>query len=155
AVGLSSQDQVLDFQSHCVLDCTKAERWAAALWHLDRLIAARPKVGSLHLERAAVNGELGREADRQSDLARVFELGADDGVVIPQGEEPGRGGRWSGGGKLLAGCGRRGPTRQALAQGWAIGWLQAKDFAGFREAFGGDPALQGSDPTVIWNALSA
>jgi hypothetical protein len=86
----SSRDQILDFQTHCVLDCTKAERWAAALWYLDRLIAARPKDGSLHLDRAAVLGKLGREVDRQAELACVFELGADEGVVLPWAEELGR-----------------------------------------------------------------
>ena len=155
AVGLSSQDQVLDFQSHCVLDCTEAERWAAALWYLDRLIAERPKDGSLHLERTAVYGKLGREADRQAELARVFELGADEGVVIPRAEELGRAGRWSEAAKLLAVCGRRGPLSQQLAQAWAIACLQAKDYAGYREACAADLAWQGSDPTVVWNALSA
>jgi Flp pilus assembly protein TadD len=155
AVELGSQDQVLDFQSHCALDCTNAERWAAALWYLDRLSAARPKDGSLHLERAAVYGKLGREADRQAELARVFGLGADEAVVIPQAEELGRAGRWSEAASLLAGCGRRGPLSQQLAQAWAIACPQAKDHAGYREACVADLACQGSDPTVVWNALSA
>jgi WD40 repeat protein len=155
AERLSSPDQLLDFQTHCVLDCTKAERWAAALWYLDRLIAARPKDGSLHLNRAAVYGKLGREADRQSELARVYELGADEGVVIPRAEELGRAGKWSEAAKLLAGCGRRGPLSQQLAQAWAIACLQAKDHAGYREACAADLAWQGADPTVVWNAHSA
>jgi WD40 repeat protein/tetratricopeptide (TPR) repeat protein len=155
AERLSSPDQLLDFQTHCVLDCTKAERWAAALWYLDRLIAARPKDWSLHLNRAAVYGKLGREADRQSELARVYELGADPGVVIPRAEELGRAGRWSEAASLLAGCGRRGPLSQQLAQAWAIACLQAKDYAGYREACAADLAWQGADPTVAWNALSA
>jgi serine/threonine protein kinase/WD40 repeat protein/tetratricopeptide (TPR) repeat protein len=155
AERLSSRDQVLDFQTHCVLDCTKAERWTAALWYLDRLIAARPKDGSLHLDRAAVYGKLGREADRQAELTRVFELGADEGMVIPRAEELGRTGRWSEAASLLAGCGRRGPLSQQLAQAWAIACLQAKDDAGYREACAAALAWQGSEPTVIWNALTA
>jgi Flp pilus assembly protein TadD len=155
AERLSSRDQVLDFQTHCVLDCTKAERWTAALWYLDRLIAARPKDGSLHLDRAEVYGKLGREADRQAELTRVFELGADEGVVIPRAEELGRAGRWIEAARLLAGCGRRGPLSQGLAQAWAIACLQAKDDAGYREACAAVLAWQGSEPTVIWNALTA
>jgi tetratricopeptide (TPR) repeat protein len=155
AVGLSSQDQVLDFQTHCVLDCTRAERWAAALWYIDRLIGARPKDASLHLGRAAVYGKLGREADRQAEMARVFELGADESVVIPRAEELGKAGRWSEAASLLAGCGRRGPLSQQLAQAWAIACLQAQDYAGYREACAADLAGQGPDPTVVWNALSA
>jgi WD40 repeat protein/tetratricopeptide (TPR) repeat protein len=155
AERLSSPDQLLDFQTHCVLDCTKAERWAAALWYLDRLIAARPKDWSLHLNCAAVYGKLGREADRQSELARVYELGAEEGVVIPRADELAKAGRWSEAASLLAGCGRRGPLSQQLAQAWAIACLQAKDDAGYREACAADLAWQGSDPTVVWNALSA
>src|SRR5262249_19177450 len=144
AERLSSREQVLDFQTHCVLDCTKAERWAAALWYLDRLIAARPKDWSLHLDRAAVYGKLGREADRQADLTRVFELGADEGVVLPRAEEVGRAGRWSEAARLSAGCGRRGPLSQGLVQAWAIACLEAKDHAGYREACAAALAWQGS-----------
>jgi Flp pilus assembly protein TadD len=155
AERLSSRDQVLDFQTHCVLDCTRAKRWAGALWYLDRLLAARPKDWSLHLDRAAVYDKLGREADRQADLTRVFELGADEGVVIPRAEELGRAGRWSEAARLLAGCGRRGPLSQQLAQAWAIACLQAKDDAGYREACAAALAWQGSEPTVIGNAVTA
>jgi predicted Zn-dependent protease len=155
AERLSSREQVLEFQTHCVLDCTKAEHWVAALWYLDRLIAARPKEWSLHLDRAAVLGKLGREADRQAELTRVFELGADEGVVLPRAEELGRAGRWNEAARLLAGCGRRGPLSQGLAQAWAIACLQAKDDAGYREACAAVLAWQGSDPTVIWNSLTA
>jgi Flp pilus assembly protein TadD len=155
AERLSSRDQILDFQTHCVLDCTQAEHWAAALWYLDRLIAARPKDGSLHLDRAAVLGKLGREADRQAELTRVFEPGADEGVVLPRAEELGRAGRWSEAASLLAGCARRGPLSQGLVQAWAIACLQAKDDAGYREACAAVLVWQGLDPTVIWNAVSA
>jgi WD40 repeat protein/tetratricopeptide (TPR) repeat protein len=155
AERLSSRDQVLDFQTHCVLDCTKAERWAATFWYLDRLIAARPKDGSLHLDRAGVYRKLGREADRQAELTRVFELGADEGVVIPWAEELGSAGRWSEAASLVAGCARRGPLSQGLVQAWAIACLQANDHAGYREACAAVLAWQGSEPTVIFNALSA
>jgi predicted Zn-dependent protease len=138
-----------------VLDCTKAERWAAALWYLDRLIASRPKDWSLHLDRAAVYDKLGREADHQAELTRVLELGADEGVVMPQAEKLGLAGRWSEAARLLAGCGRRGPLSQGLAQAWAIACLQAKDDAGYREACAAVLAWQGSEPTVIYSAVTA
>ena len=95
AERLGSREQVLDFQAHCASECTTAGRWVEALWYLDRLIAARPDDWTLHEERAAVYGKLGREADRQAELARVFELGADQGMVIPRAEELGRAGRWA------------------------------------------------------------
>ena len=155
AERLGSREQVLDFQAHCVIDCTRAGRWAEALWYLDRLIAARPDDGMLHEDRAAVYGKLGREADRQAELARVFELGADEGLVIPRAEELGRAGRWAEAAGLLARCGRTGPLSRELAQAWGIACLKAGDRAGYREACAAFLACQGPDPTVVWNALTA
>jgi predicted Zn-dependent protease len=155
AEQLGERDDVLDFQAHCVVDCTQAKCWAAALWYLDRLIAARPDNGMLHEDRAAVYGQLGREADRQAELARVFELGADEGLVVPRAEELGRAGRWVEAAGLLARCGRTGPLSRELAQTWVIASLKAGDRAGYREACAAFLAGQGPDPTVVWNALVA
>ncbi len=155
AERLGSREQVLDFQAHCASECTTAERWAEALWYLDRLIAARPDDGTLHEERAAVYGKLGREADRQAELARVFELGADQGMVIPRAEELGRAGRWAEAAGLLARCGRTGPLSRELAQAWGIACLRAGDRAGYREACAAVLARQWPDPIVAWDATLA
>jgi tetratricopeptide (TPR) repeat protein len=155
AERLGSRDQALDFQSHCVIDCTRAERWAEALWYLDLLIAARPGDWMLHEDRAAVYGKLGREADRQADLARVFEVGADAGLVLPRAEQLGRAGRWPEAAGLLARCGRTGPLSRELAQAWGIACLKAGSRAGYREACAAFLAQEGPDPTVVWNALAA
>jgi tetratricopeptide (TPR) repeat protein len=154
AERLGSRKQVLDFQAHCVVDCTEAGRWAEALWYLDRLIAARPNDGALHEDRAAVYGKLGREADRKAELARVFELGADQGLVIPRAEELGRAGRWAEAAGLLARCGRTGALSQQLVHAWVIASLKVGDRAGYREACAAFLAGQGPDPTVVWNELA-
>jgi Flp pilus assembly protein TadD len=154
AERLGSREQVLDLQVHCVNACTKAERWSEALWYLDRLIAGRPDDATLREDRAAVYGKLGREADRQAELARVFELGADEGLVVPRARELGEAGRWAEAARLLARCGRMGPQSQELAQAWAIACLRAGDRAGYREACAAFLACQGPEPTVVWNALS-
>jgi WD40 repeat protein/tetratricopeptide (TPR) repeat protein len=155
AERLGETEQVLDFQTQCVLDCTRAECWSAALWYLDRLIAIRPDDGRLHEDRAAVCAKLGREADRQSELARVFELGADEGLVVPRAEVLARAGRWTEAASLLARCGRKGPVSRELAQAWAIACVKARDSDGYREACTAFLAQEGPDPTVVWNALSA
>jgi serine/threonine protein kinase/WD40 repeat protein/Flp pilus assembly protein TadD len=154
AERLGTREDALDFQVHCVLDCARAGRSTEALWYLDRLIAARPDDGSLHEDRAAVYGKLGREADRQAEMARVFELGADEGLVIPRAEELGRTGRWAEAATMLARCGRDGPLSQELARSWGIACLQAGDRAGYREACLAFTASLGHDRTVVWNALS-
>jgi WD40 repeat protein/tetratricopeptide (TPR) repeat protein len=155
AERLGSRDQVLDFQTHCVIDCTKTERWAEALWYLDRLIAARPGDWTLREDRAAVYGKLGRDADREAELARVFEMGADAGLVIPRAEQLGRDGRWPEAAALLARCGRRGPLGQLLAQAWAIACLKAGDRSGYREACATVLARNGPEPTVVWDEINA
>jgi serine/threonine protein kinase/WD40 repeat protein/tetratricopeptide (TPR) repeat protein len=154
AERLGSRDQVLDFQVQRMVDCTRAGRWAEALWHLDRLIAARPDDAMLHEDRAAVYGKLGREADRRAELARAFELGSDEGLVLPRAEELARAGRWAEAAGLLARCGRRGPVSRELAQAWGIACLKAGNLAGYREACAAVMAREGPNPTVVWNALS-
>ena len=146
---------MLDFQTHCEIECTAAERRAEALWYLDRLIVARPDDAWLHEERAAVFGKLGRQAERQVELARVFALGADEGLVMPRAEELGRAGRWAEAAGLLARCGRTGPLSRELAQAWAIACLKAGDRAGYREACAAFMAGQGPDPAVVWSVLNA
>jgi tetratricopeptide (TPR) repeat protein len=155
AERLSSREEVVDFQAHRVIECTSARRWDEARWYLDRLIALHPDDALLREERAAVYGKLGREEERQRELARVFELGADEGLVIPRAEELVRGGRWTEAAGLLARCGRKGPLSQMLAQAWAIASLRTGDRAGYREACAAFVARQGREPTVVWNALSA
>ena len=153
AERLGKRDDVLDFQTHCVVDCTKAGRWVEALWYLDRLIAARPLDGMLHEDRAAVYGKLGRESERQAELSRVFALGADEGLVVVRALELGRAGRWTEAAGLLARCGRTGPLSRELAQAWSIACLKAGDRAGYREACAAFLARVGPNPTDIGNAL--
>jgi predicted Zn-dependent protease len=155
AEQLGNRDQVLDFQTHRVLDCGKTGRWDEALWYLDRLIDARPDDAMLHEERAAIYGKLGRERARETELARALELGTDEGLVIPRAILLAREERWTEAAKLLAQCGRRGPLSRGLAQAWAVAALKAGDHAGFREVCAAVLASQEPDPTVIWNALSA
>ena len=112
---------------------TAAGRLDAALWYLDRLIAARPDDGMLHEDRAAVYGKLGREADRQADLARSWARGRPGtghsaGRGARQGRPLGRG-RETG-----ARSGRTGPLSRELAQASVVTCVRAGDRQGYREA---------------------
>jgi WD40 repeat protein/Flp pilus assembly protein TadD len=155
AERLSSREQVLNFQSHCVLECINAGRWAEALWYLDRQIAARPGDASLHQDRAAVYGKLGRKDDEVAEMARVYELGADEALVVLRAEQLARAGHWSEAAAVLARFGRKNPLSSELAQAWGVACLNAGDRAGYREACMADLAFQGSEPKVIWSALAA
>jgi tetratricopeptide (TPR) repeat protein len=77
AERLASRTLVLDWYRHCVVDCEDIRNWTAAVWYLDRLIAAQPGDWRAYERRAQAYGQLGREDARRSDLARAIELGAD------------------------------------------------------------------------------
>jgi WD40 repeat protein/tetratricopeptide (TPR) repeat protein len=155
AERLGSRELVLDYQAHCVVDCTEVGRWDVALWYLNRLIAARPNDVMLHEDCAAVYGKLRREADRQAELARAFELGADEGPVIPRAEELGRAGRWTEAASLLGRCARNGPLTRELARAWGIAALRARDRGAYREACAAVLDRLGPEPTVILDAFGA
>src|SRR4051794_28908151 len=87
-------------------------------------------------------------------MARVFELGADEGLVIPRAEELGRAGRWCEAVNLLARCGSQGTISRKLAQAWGVACLKAGNRAGYREACAVYMDGLGPDPTVVWNAPS-
>ena len=118
AERLVRETQVLDFQAHFAVECTTAGRWAEALWYLDRLIAARTD-DQICSRNSRGYGKLGRETDRQAQLALVFERGADQGVVIPRAGQLGRGGGWAEAALLLARCSRAGPLGRAPGPGRA------------------------------------
>ncbi len=47
----------------------------ATLWHLDRLVAARPDEGTLLVRRAMVQAAAGRLESAEGELARALKLG--------------------------------------------------------------------------------
>src|SRR5579864_1799932 len=53
----------------------------AALWHLDRLLAARPDEGTLLVRRAMVQAAAGRLEEAEQDLDHALKLGPLDACV--------------------------------------------------------------------------
>ena len=149
AERLGTREEVLDFQIHCVIDCTEAGRWAEALWYLDRLIAARPD------DVVAARGPRGglrqaRPRGRPPGRTRPrLRAGCGRGARHP----PGRGARprrpLGRGRGLLARCGRAGPISRQLARAWGIACLKAGDRAGYREACAAIVARFGTHPTPV------
>jgi len=144
---------VLDWEAHCVIDCTASERWREALWYLDRLIAAQPDDWTLYDDRAGVHDKLGRKFDRAADIARAIDLGADAALVLPRVEQLALAGRWDQAAALITSCGRRGPLDTQLAQAWALTCLNAADRAGYREAFSVFMTRMKPRPTGVWDEL--
>ncbi len=154
AERLGSREAVLDFQAHCLIDCTAAGRRDEALWYADRLIAARSDDWTLREDRAAIYAALGREADRQADLARAIELGADKGVVLPRAEQLARAGRWDEAARAIDRCARASPLDNELALARAIARLRAGDRAGYRAARTAALARRGAVPPAFWDSVS-
>jgi tetratricopeptide (TPR) repeat protein len=68
-----------DWHRWVAAECESLRQWYAARWHLDRLIAASPRDGSLHARRCRANVQLLRWADADADAARA--VGADLDVL--------------------------------------------------------------------------
>jgi WD40 repeat protein/tetratricopeptide (TPR) repeat protein len=69
----------------------------AALWHLDRLIAARPDDGALLARRALVQADAGRFEAAEEELARALKLGPLNpcvDVLAHRADAAGASGRW-------------------------------------------------------------
>ena len=132
ALELGPRDRVLDWLTQRSEDFRAGERPADALHLLDRVIAARPGDWLAYAIRSEVFATLGRTADREADIGRAIERGADIPFLIRAADDRGRGGHW----RHAAGLYDR-----AIAQGtvpyevWthaAIARLEIDDEDGFR-----------------------
>ena len=101
-------------------------------------------------------GKLGREADRQAELARVFELGADAGTrdTSGRGARPGRPLGRSRGPCWLDAAGQVRSAASWRRPGALPASRRVTAPATARRARRSWPARE-PDPTVVWNALSA
>jgi tetratricopeptide (TPR) repeat protein len=95
ALELGPRDRVLDWLEHRAADSLADDRPADALRLIDRVVAARPGVWPAYSLRAEVLAKLGRTADREADLARAIERGADIPFLIRIAAERSRAGRWA------------------------------------------------------------
>jgi tetratricopeptide (TPR) repeat protein len=74
-LGRSSPVDPLAWHDRTAAYCEQFGPPTAALWHLDRLIAARPDDWSLLMRRARMHRRLGDPARARADEARAIELG--------------------------------------------------------------------------------
>jgi WD40 repeat protein/tetratricopeptide (TPR) repeat protein/tRNA A-37 threonylcarbamoyl transferase component Bud32 len=68
---LTTPEQAINWQHHAAIMCDLSDRWAAARWFYDRLLAADSSDGQLCLGRAKVLDNLGEPALRDADLLRA------------------------------------------------------------------------------------
>src|SRR5207237_6211160 len=96
ALALGSPDRLLDWYRHCSIDCQAGNQWSAALWYLNRLIAAAPKDWQLYAQRSLVHDKLGQAKERDADVAQATERGADSTFLIQIADQDANRGDWDG-----------------------------------------------------------
>jgi eukaryotic-like serine/threonine-protein kinase len=70
----------LSWHQHQALDSMEAEKWQAALWHLDRQIRAQPDDWLSHVLRTKANNQTGHVELAALDFTKAFELGPSEQV---------------------------------------------------------------------------
>jgi Flp pilus assembly protein TadD len=125
--------QVLDWYRHCIVDCACAEQWDTELWYLNRLLAAAPEDWEAYRDRAAVYAKLGQPEQREADMAKAVEFGAESTVVANWANEQTSRGRWEKAAALYAEAIRRGPVTPSTWQKYAWVRLRTGDRAGYRK----------------------
>src|SRR5262249_52226410 len=86
---------VHDWQAQRQADCQTTRQWSRALWHLDRLVAARSGEVRWYVERARVHQQVGQEEACATDLAAAVERGAGSRVVLQLAEVRATQERWA------------------------------------------------------------
>jgi WD40 repeat protein/serine/threonine protein kinase/tetratricopeptide (TPR) repeat protein len=77
----SSPQAVLAWRAEQADACQEEKEWAAAIWHLDRLIAGKPKQWKLYFDRGGVRARL-KQWDRAiADHSRAIGLGGDERLI--------------------------------------------------------------------------
>jgi WD40 repeat protein/Flp pilus assembly protein TadD len=125
--------QVLDWYRHCIVNCASAEQWDTELWYLNRLLAAAPQDWEAYWDRAAVYAKLGQSEQRDADMAKAVECGADSAVVANWADEQASRGRWEKAAALYAEAIPRGPVTPSTWQKYAWVRLRTGDQAGYRK----------------------
>ena len=132
AIDLGPHDRVLDWLEHRAADSLADDRPADALRLLDRVVGARPGDWLAYSLRAEVLAKLGRPADREADLARAIERGADLLFLLRLAAERSRAGRWAEAVVLYDRAIAMGTVPYEVWTEAAIAHLEVGDAAGYR-----------------------
>ncbi|HKB42202.1 MAG TPA: tetratricopeptide repeat protein, partial [Gemmataceae bacterium] len=79
--GQPAEDPLLSWHRRQATACEKAKDWPAALFHLERLIAADPKSGDFHFRRGVAHAKLQHWKEAIADYTQAI----DRGVVSDMG----------------------------------------------------------------------
>jgi tetratricopeptide (TPR) repeat protein/DNA-binding beta-propeller fold protein YncE len=134
AVELGPRDRILDWLLHRAEDFRADGRPEDSLVLLDRVIAGRPEDWLTYAARAEVLAGLGRDADREADLSRAVERGADIPFLTGLAAERSRAGRWAEAVALYDRAIAMGTVPYEVWTQAAVAHLEIGDEAGYRRA---------------------
>jgi WD40 repeat protein/tetratricopeptide (TPR) repeat protein len=110
-------------------------QWRAALWHLDRLIAAWPDDWALHQRRGRAHAALGEWEQAVADYTKAGDLGADDWQAwVDRGLAHAELGQWDQAAAAYARAVELGATSDRVLSQHALLRLAAGDARGYRQA---------------------
>jgi WD40 repeat protein/tetratricopeptide (TPR) repeat protein/tRNA A-37 threonylcarbamoyl transferase component Bud32 len=125
--------------------CAAARRVEAALWYMNRLIAAEPNDWRHYADRAEIRASVGQTAERERDLAAAVARGADGPYLVGLAHERAQRDRWQEASDLFERALARGPHMWDRA---ALAALRAGDAAAYRRVCS---ALLAQTPTTDAN----
>jgi WD40 repeat protein/tetratricopeptide (TPR) repeat protein len=133
ALKLSSPAQLLNWYRHRVSACRTTNQWPAALWYLNRAVAAASDDWQFYADRALVFGKLGKGEECKQDLEQAHQRGAPAEIAVQLGDVHASRGQWDRAATTYAQAGARGPCSPALGYRQALTCLKLGDAKGYRE----------------------
>jgi WD40 repeat protein/tetratricopeptide (TPR) repeat protein len=108
------------------------EKWAESLWYLNRLATTGAGDAQTYTARSLAHGKLGHTAERDEDLDRALERGAESGVELPRVEEAAQAGRWAEAASWCAKASARRPPDLSGAYVHGLVYLKTGQAASYR-----------------------
>ena len=132
AIEDGPRDRILDWLLQRSEDLRVAGRLEDALRLLDRVTASRPADGLNHALRAELFANLGRPTEREREIARAIDLGADTTFLMRLADERSRAGDWKAAADLYDRAIARGPVPYEVWIQAGTAHLESDDPAGYR-----------------------
>jgi tetratricopeptide (TPR) repeat protein len=125
-----------DWYRQRVARCRALEKKNEALWYLNRLAEVAAKDWRVYAERAEVHGALGKYAEREADVKRAIEHGADPAFLVGVAEEKAKQGKWAEAAALFARALTRGPLPMTAYYNHGLACLKVGDEVGYQRLCG-------------------
>jgi WD40 repeat protein/serine/threonine protein kinase/tetratricopeptide (TPR) repeat protein len=147
ALELGSSDLLAAWYRHCARDDLQRRDWPAALWHLDRAIAAAPADAASYADRSLAQARLGNDSQSVADLNRAVKRGADGAALLPLANVCAEKGRWDQVAAALNAAGERGTLPLIYRHHQALVCVRAGDRAAYRRVCAGQVQEAGPTPS--------